>query len=49
MLGLLFPNQVFSHSWAQQVGGREMLAQLAVDLPMARYWSPEQAAQQVTK
>lgn len=49
MLGLLFPNQVFSHPWAQQVGGREMLAQLAVDLPMARYWAPEEAAQQVTK
>lgn len=47
MLGLLYPHQVFSHPWAGQVGGRDIIAKLAVDLPLAQYWTPEIAASQL--
>jgi ADP-ribosyl-[dinitrogen reductase] hydrolase len=47
ILGLLYPNQVFSHPWAGQVGGRDIIAKLAVDLPLAQYWTPEIAASQL--
>lgn len=47
MLGLLYPDQVFSHAWASQVGGRDIIAKLAADLPAAQYWAPEIAAGQL--
>jgi ADP-ribosylglycohydrolase len=46
LLGLLYPRQVFEHRWAKEVGGREIIAKLAVDLPMARWWSSEEAERQ---
>lgn len=46
LLGLLYPRQVFEHRWGQEVGGRELIAKLAVDLPMARWWSSEEAERQ---
>ena len=46
LLGLLYPRQVFEHRWAQEVGGRDIIAKLAVDLPMARWWSSDEAARQ---
>ena len=49
MLGLLYPNQVFSHPWAGHVGGRDIIAKLAVDLPLAQYWTPEIAASQLLR
>lgn len=48
LLGLLYPRQVFEHRWAQKVGGRGIIAKLAVDLPMAQWWSSEEAALQWT-
>lgn len=47
MLGLLYPDQVFAHVWASQVGGRDIIAKLAVDLPVAQYWTPDTAASQL--
>jgi ADP-ribosylglycohydrolase len=49
MLGLQFPDQVFSHPWAAQVGGRDMIAKLAVDLPLAQYWTPAVAADRLLR
>jgi hypothetical protein len=43
-----YPRQVFEHRWAQEVGGRDIIAKLAVDLLMARWWSSEEAARQWT-
>lgn len=46
LLSLLYPRQVFEHRWAQEVGGRDIIGQLAVDQPMAGWRSSDEAARQ---
>lgn len=46
LLGILYPDQVFDHPWAKEVGGRELITQLACDLPLAKYWSSREAEAQ---
>lgn len=41
MLGLLYPDQIFRHRWAKEVGGRDLIARIALDLPLSPYWASE--------
>lgn len=46
LLGILFPEQVFSHPWAKEIGGRDLISSLALDLPQSSYWGSREAETQ---
>lgn len=41
LLGILYPDQVLEHRWAKEVGGRHLIGPLALDLPLAQFWTSE--------
>jgi len=41
LLGIFYPDQVLEHRWAREVGGRHLIGPLALDLPLARFWTSE--------
>ena len=43
MLGLIYPDEVFAHEWAGEVGGREIIARLAIDLVQVGDWNEASA------
>lgn len=49
MLGLMYPDQVFAHRWFSEVGGRDLIAPIALCLPYARHWGTKEAALQSAK
>ena len=44
LLGVLYPYEVFAHPLLHNLGGRNIIEQLAVDLVSSRNWSLEEAA-----
>jgi ADP-ribosylglycohydrolase len=43
LLGVMYPDDVFSHPLLSELGGRDIIAQLAIDLVASQSWSLEEA------